>query len=81
MPLEDKEARLRVMREIAKFDVDSTMLDVKVINQVVYMGGSISRVRRPGAPTDLRKVLEEMEEAIRLLPNVNDVVMEVRIVD
>lgn len=81
MPLEDKEARLRVMREIAKFDVDSTMLDVKVINHVVYMGGSISRVRRPGAPTDLRKVLEEMEEAIRLLPNVNDVVMEVRIAD
>ncbi len=79
MPLEDKEARLRVMREIAKFDVDSTMLDVKLINSVVYMGGRISRIRRPGAPENLRKVLEEMEELIRGLKGVNDVVMEVKV--
>ncbi len=79
MPLEDKEARLRVMREIAKFDVDSTMLDVKLINGVLYMGGRISRIRRPGAPDNLRKVLADMEEAVRGLKGVNDVVMEVKI--
>jgi len=79
MPLEDKEARLRVMREIAKFDIDSTMLDVKLINQVVYMGGRISRIRRTGAPDNLHKVLEEMEEIIRGMKGVNDVVMEVKI--
>lgn len=79
MPLEDKEARLRVMREIAKFDVDTSMLDVKVINSVVYMGGRISRIRRLGAPENLRKVLEEMEEVIRGVHGVRDVVMEVKV--
>jgi len=79
MPLEDKESRLRVMREIAKFNVDTTRLDVKLINSVVYMGGRISRIRSPGAPDNLRKVLEEMEEIIRGMPGVNDLVMEVAI--
>jgi len=79
MPLEDKAARLRVMREIAKFNVDTTRLDVKLINSVVYMGGRISRIRAPGAPDNLRKVLEEMEEIIRGMPGVNDLVMEVAI--
>ena len=48
MPLEDKAMRLRVMREIAKFNIDATRIDVKVINQIVYLGGEISRMRTPG---------------------------------
>ena len=47
MPLEDKAMRLRVMREIARFNVDTTRTDVKVINQVIYLGGEISRMRTP----------------------------------
>lgn len=79
MPLEDKEARLRVMRELAKFDVDTSRLDLKLINHVVYMGGFISRIRRPGAPDNLRKVLEDMEETVRGMRGVADVVNDVKI--
>ncbi|MGD9495552.1 MAG: hypothetical protein AB7Y46_04480 [Armatimonadota bacterium] len=71
--------RLRIMREIAKYDVDSQMIDVKVINQVVYLGGSISRIRRPGAPTNLQKVVADLEDTIRAMRGVNDVVVDVRI--
>ena len=79
MPLEDKEARLRVMRKLAKFDVDTSRLDLKLINSVVYLGGFISRVRRPGAPDNMRKVLEDMEETVRGMRGIADVVNDVRI--
>ncbi len=79
MPLEDKQSRLRVMREIAKYDMETTMLDVKVINQVAYLGGRVSRIRRIGAPENLRKILEEIEDTLRAMKGINDVVMEVRI--
>ena len=70
MPLEDKEARLRVMREIAKFDVDSSMLDVKLINGVLYMRAHYVSVAR--APENLRTA-RDMEEVVRGV--INDVVM------
>ena len=79
MPLEDKESRLRVMREIAKYDMETSFLDVKVINQVAYLGGRISRIRRIDAPENLRKILEEIEDTLRAMKGINDVVMEVRI--
>jgi hypothetical protein len=79
MPLEDKEMRLQVTREISKFDINATMLDVKVINQVIYLGGSITRIRAPGMPTDLRKVLEDIREDLQKLKGITDIVMEVKI--
>ncbi len=78
MPLEDKEMRLRVTREISKFDVDTTMLDVKVINQVIYLGGSITRIRAPGMPSDLRKVLEDIRQDLEKMKGISDIVMEVK---
>lgn len=79
MPLEDKEMRLRVTREISKFDINATMLDVKVINQVIYLGGSITRIRAPGMPTDLKKVLEAIREDLQKIKGITDIVMEVKI--
>jgi len=78
MPLEDKALRLRIMREIGKFNIDASRIDVKVINQVCYLGGEISRMRNPGAPTDLRKVLEQIHDDVEKMPGVTDVVDDVR---
>ncbi len=79
MPLEDKETRLRVMREIAKFDMNTTLMNVKVINSVVYIDGRVRRNHGPGAVRDLRKAMAEIEEICRSLPGVNDVVIDVAI--
>jgi hypothetical protein len=77
MPLEDKATRLRIMREIAKYDMDTSLLNVSVINSVVYMSGRVSPMRTPTAPRDLRKVFDSLEETFRTMRDINDVVIEV----
>lgn len=79
MPLEDKTARLRVVREIAKYDMDTHLLNVKVINAVVYLDGRISPMRSPNAPENLQKVLEKLEETFLMMSDINDVVIDVAI--
>jgi len=76
MPLEDKALWIRVWREIGKFSIDTTRLDVKVINQVCYIGGRVSRLRSPGAPRDLKKVVEQIREEIEGMREINDVVID-----
>ena len=77
MPLEDKSKRLSVMREIAKYNMDTSLLNIRVINQVCYMDGRISRNRGPGAITNLQKAMSEVEDAVRSMHGINDVVIEV----
>ncbi|MGC9316902.1 MAG: hypothetical protein ACP5KN_02555 [Armatimonadota bacterium] len=77
MPLEDKQSRLRVMREIAKYDMDTSLMNVKVINSVVYIDGRVSPMRSPNAPEDLRKVFEKLEETFLMMSDINDVVIDV----
>ncbi len=79
MPLEDKQTRLRIVREIAKYDMDTSLLNVKVINGVVYMDGRISPMRSPNAPKDLKKVLEKLTETFEMMRDINDVVIDVAI--
>lgn len=79
MPLEDKQTRLRIVREIAKHDIDTSLLNVKVINQVVYLDGRISPMRTPNAPKDLSKVLEKLKETFEMMRDINDVVIDVAI--
>ena len=79
MPLEDKAMRLRITREISKFNIDTTRIDVKVINNIVYIGGEVSRLRVPGAPTDVRKVLELIREDVEKMPKITDVVMDTKV--
>ena len=76
MPLEDKESRLRIMREIAKYDMDTSLMNVRVINSVVYIDGRVSPMRSAGAPTNLKKVFEKLEETFRMMRGINDVVIE-----
>ena len=76
MPLEDKATRLRVMREIAKYDMDTSLMNCRVINGVVYIDGRVSPMRSPNAPTDLRKVFSQLEDTFRMMRDINDVVIE-----
>ncbi len=78
MPLEDKAMRLQVLREIARFNVDTTRMDVKVINQVIYLGGEMSRMRTPGAPKDTKKVLEQIIDDLSKIPHITDIVSDVK---
>lgn len=79
MPLEDKQARLSVMREIARYDMDTSLLSVKVINKVVYMDGRLRRNRGPNAVHNLSKALLEIEDTIKAFADINDVVNDVAI--
>lgn len=75
MPIEDKQARRRAEREVAKHDIDNTLMTVSVINQVCYLGGRVSRLRGPrGKGVDLEKAMNDLMEAIESLPDIKDVV-------
>ncbi len=76
MPLEDKATRLRIMREIAKYDMDTSLMNCSVINSVVYIDGRISPMRSVDAPTNLRKVFEALEDTFRGMRDINDVVID-----
>lgn len=77
MPLEDKAASRRVEREIHKLPIDATLVTVSVINQVCYIGGRIRRLRNPQARgLDLKKAIADLEDHIRRLPGIRDVVID-----
>jgi hypothetical protein len=77
MPLEDRAASRRVEREIHKLPLDHSLVTVTVINGVCYVGGRIRRLRNPTARgVDLKKVVAEMEDIIRRLPGIRDVVID-----
>ena len=76
MPLEDKATRLRIMREIAKYEMDTSLMNCSVINSVVYIDGRVSPMRSANSPTDLRKVFEALEDTFRGMRGINDVVID-----
>lgn len=79
MPLEDKRTRLLVEREVRKRSLDTTLLTVACINEVIYLGGVIKRLRGPlGRGVDLRQEMVKIEDAIIGMPGVRDVVCDVR---
>ncbi len=79
MPLEDKQARLNVMREIARFNIDTTLMNTKVINQIAYLDGRVRRNHGPGAVKDLKKTMLEIEDIIKTVSGVQDAVIDVAI--
>ncbi len=77
MPVEDKKTWRLVMREIHQFPVDPTLINVSVINGVCYIGGRIRRLRNPETRgLDMKKVVNDMVEAIEKLPGIRDVVVD-----
>ncbi len=80
MPLEDKRTRRLVEREINKHSaLDATFLTVACINQVVYLGGRVRRMRGgAGRGADIEREMGKIVEAIEPLPGVRDVVCDYR---
>ena len=80
MPLEDKRLRRTIEREINKHPVDSTLLHVLCINEVVYLGGIVSEIRGGlGRGVDVEQEMRKVVEAIESMHGVKDVVGDYRI--
>jgi hypothetical protein len=80
MPLEDKQARRLVERELAKHPIDTSLMTVSVINHIAYLGGRASPLRGAlGRGVDIKRELQLVTEAISTIKGVNDVVNDVQI--
>ncbi len=80
MPLEDKQARRLVEREIAKHKIDYSLLTVSVINQVAYLGGKVAPLRgMMGRGVDLKREMDMIIEAIEGIKGVTSVVNDARL--
>ncbi|MCX6377202.1 MAG: hypothetical protein NTU88_14425 [Armatimonadetes bacterium] len=75
MPAEDAQTTRLVQREIGRRYIDITRLDVKAIHGVVYLRGSIAKLR--GHNVDLRHELEIINRVLRGKPGIRDVVIDV----
>ena len=78
MPLEDKETRRLVEREIAKHAIDYSLLVVSVINGVATFQGRISPLRGSmGRGVNIRDEMKKIQDAVMNLRGINDCVIDV----
>lgn len=75
MPAEDARMTRLVQREIGRRYIDASRLDVKAVHGVVYLRGSIRKLR--GHEVDLDHELEVINRVLRGKPGVRDVVIDV----
>jgi hypothetical protein len=77
MPLEDKQLRRQCEREIAKYPLDVSRLNVRALNNICYLEGRIRIIRGAAGATgaSLDKVLESVRTAIEQIPRIREVVM------
>ena len=79
MPLEDKQLRLTVQREINKLaqGIDITMMSLMVINSVAYLGGRIRPIRGgAGRGVVVKQVVQKMVDALESVRGVSQVVCD-----
>ncbi len=72
MPLEDKQLRLRCLREIARRPIDYSQLQIQAINGIVRMTGVLRPIR--GNVVDMDKELRVIIDSLERLPKVKEVV-------
>jgi len=78
MPLEDKETRRHVEREIAKRAIDYSLLVVTVINGVATFRGRVSGLRGAmGRGVDVKDEMRKLQDATLQVRGVNEVVIDV----
>lgn len=77
MGIEDARLTRRIWREIYKRSVDSSRLRVRSVHGVIYIDGELRRVR--GLKLDLNKEWELIEDIIRRIREVRDVVAQVKL--
>jgi hypothetical protein len=75
MPAENMEQRKMVLREISKRHIDTTLMDVHVMHGVVYLRGTVRKIR--GHDFDLKAEMELIRRILRQKPEIRDVVLEV----
>ena len=77
MPLEDKKLRRQCEREIAKFPLDTSRMNIRALNFIIYLEGRVRLMRgTPGAMgMGLDKTMESVREALLTVPTVREVVM------
>ena len=75
MPAEDASMTRLVQREVSRRYIDATRLDVKAIHGVIYLRGSIAKLR--GHDVDLRKELEVIHRVLRGKSGIRDVIIDV----
>ncbi|MFO7948249.1 MAG: hypothetical protein R6V19_15715 [Armatimonadota bacterium] len=81
MPLEDKQTRRLAEREVAKHNIDYSLMTIRVINKVCYLGGRVSRLRGAmGKGVDVEKAMENIVEALESMKGIDDVVNDARVV-
>lgn len=82
MPLEDKQTRRMVEREIAKHPINADLMVVTVLNKVATFKGRVKPlVGGSGRGVDIRDELRKLENALLLMKGVNEVVFDVAIDD
>ncbi len=82
MPLEDKAARRLVEREIARHNIDYSLMSVDVINEIAYLGGQVSALRGAmGRNIELKREIDLIVEAVGNIRGINGVVNDVKIID
>jgi hypothetical protein len=80
MPLEDKRTRRLVEREISKHAIDSTLLRVLCINEIIYLDGVVREIQGPARRgVDLQREMSKIVEAIEGMKGVRDVVEDYRL--
>jgi osmotically-inducible protein OsmY len=76
MTLADTRLRREIQKELVKRDIESNAINVQVINFVVYLTGEVRPLR--GISLDVRKERELIEEIVRNMKGVRDVVNEIK---
>ena len=77
MPVEDTAMRRQLMHEVAKRPIDYSLLDVHVVHGVVYLRGTVRKLR--GYDADPEKEIETLCRIFRQKPGIREVVNEVTI--
>ncbi|MDH7481216.1 MAG: BON domain-containing protein [Armatimonadota bacterium] len=75
MPAEDVQMTRLVQREIGRRYIDSRQLDVRVIHGVVYIRGTVRKIR--GHDVSLEAEMEIIRRILRSKPGIRDVIMDV----
>ena len=79
MPTEDASITRMAKREIGRRYIDTTKLDVKAQHGVIFLRGSIGRLR--GHDVDLNHELEVIRLILRQKPGIRDVISDVTLTD
>ncbi len=77
MSVEDMTMTREVMRDISRHPVDASSLKVQVTRGVLYLGGTLARVRGGYDNDTPEEVLKIILRALRQKPGIREIVCEV----